>query len=52
MTTGRKYSTYVYFDNDAKGHALKNATRLKELLTKLPDRLTGYFMKIFQRDFA
>ena len=26
--------TYVYFDNDAKGHAPKNALRLKELLSK------------------
>jgi uncharacterized protein YecE (DUF72 family) len=25
--------TYVYFDNDAMGHAPKNALRLKQLLT-------------------
>ncbi len=28
--------TYIYFDNDHEGHAVKNANRLKQILTSPP----------------
>lgn len=38
LATGR--DVYVYFDNDAEGHAVRNALRLEELVTGEPRRIT------------
>lgn len=38
LATGR--DVHVYFDNDAEGHAVRNALRLQELVTGEPPRVT------------